>query len=185
MVEGVSERIDMPTDRTRLCVGCSTVVIFCCRLTHPNERDSYRDELTPIVGIHGSAMLVVWTLASKSADDPGDHVLRNAPSPSPSSTLCPCAGSSWYVAPYRAVRRLWPRDPRGEYDAGPFTTLPHARRPAYETCAIAMPRHGEFDSDSLATGVKVPTISYMPGSKVANVSASCKNGSGPGSWRMD
>ena len=43
--------------------------------------DSCRDELTPIVGIHGSAMLVVWTLASKSADDPGDHVLCNAPSP--------------------------------------------------------------------------------------------------------
>src|ERR1700731_1021771 len=31
MVEGVSERVDTPTDRTRLRVGCSTVVIFCCR----------------------------------------------------------------------------------------------------------------------------------------------------------
>src|SRR5271165_5238519 len=59
MVEGVSERVDTPTDRTRLCVGCSTVVIFCCRLTHPIEPDSYRDELIPIVSIHGSAMLVV------------------------------------------------------------------------------------------------------------------------------
>jgi hypothetical protein len=32
MVEDVSERVDTPTDRTRLCVGCSTIVIFCCRL---------------------------------------------------------------------------------------------------------------------------------------------------------
>jgi hypothetical protein len=31
MVEGVSERVDTPTDRMRLRVGCSTVVIFCCR----------------------------------------------------------------------------------------------------------------------------------------------------------
>jgi hypothetical protein len=31
MVEGVSERVDTPTDRTRLRVGCSTVVLFCCR----------------------------------------------------------------------------------------------------------------------------------------------------------
>ena len=31
MVEGVSERVDAPTDRMRLRVGCSTVVIFCCR----------------------------------------------------------------------------------------------------------------------------------------------------------
>jgi hypothetical protein len=31
LVEGVSEREDAPTDRTRLRVGCSTVVIFCCR----------------------------------------------------------------------------------------------------------------------------------------------------------
>src|ERR1700731_4697566 len=31
MVEGVSERVDTPTDRTRLSAGCSTVVIFCCR----------------------------------------------------------------------------------------------------------------------------------------------------------
>ncbi len=31
MVEGVSERVDTPTDRTRLRVSCSTVVIFCCR----------------------------------------------------------------------------------------------------------------------------------------------------------
>src|SRR6202030_4695778 len=31
MVEGVSEREDAPTDRTRLRIGCSTVVIFCCR----------------------------------------------------------------------------------------------------------------------------------------------------------
>src|SRR5580693_7465553 len=31
MVEGVSEREDAPTDRTRLRVGCSTAVIFCCR----------------------------------------------------------------------------------------------------------------------------------------------------------
>src|ERR1700719_678195 len=31
MVEGVSEREDAPTDRTRLRVGCSTVVICCCR----------------------------------------------------------------------------------------------------------------------------------------------------------
>jgi len=45
--------------------------------------------------------------------------------------------------------------------------------------------HGELDSGSLATGLKVRTVSYMPGSKVANVSASCRNGSGPGSWRMD
>src|ERR1700688_4874187 len=30
-VEGVSERVDTPTDRMRLRVGCSTVVIFCCR----------------------------------------------------------------------------------------------------------------------------------------------------------
>ena len=64
-----------------LRVGCSSVVIFCCRLTHPIEPDSYRDGLTPIVGMHGSAMLVVWTLSSKPADDPGDHVLCNAPSP--------------------------------------------------------------------------------------------------------
>src|SRR5260370_15849410 len=27
----VSERINAPTDRMRLRVGCSTVVIFCCR----------------------------------------------------------------------------------------------------------------------------------------------------------
>src|ERR1700722_1540787 len=32
MVEGVSERVDAPTNRTRLRVGCSTVVISCCRL---------------------------------------------------------------------------------------------------------------------------------------------------------
>src|SRR5580692_5368810 len=31
MVEGVSERVDTPTDPMRLRVGCSTVVIFCCR----------------------------------------------------------------------------------------------------------------------------------------------------------
>src|SRR5258708_19111136 len=31
MVEGVSERADTPTDRTRLRCGCSTVVICCCR----------------------------------------------------------------------------------------------------------------------------------------------------------
>ena len=31
LVEGVSEREDAPTDRMRLRVGCSTVVIFCCR----------------------------------------------------------------------------------------------------------------------------------------------------------
>src|ERR1700736_6502760 len=31
-VEGVSERVDAPTDRTRLRVGCLTVVFFCCRL---------------------------------------------------------------------------------------------------------------------------------------------------------
>src|ERR1700738_1258239 len=31
MVEGVSERVDAPTDRMRLRVGCSTVVISCCR----------------------------------------------------------------------------------------------------------------------------------------------------------
>src|SRR5206468_3652326 len=30
-LEGVSERINAPTDRMRLRVGCSTVVIFCCR----------------------------------------------------------------------------------------------------------------------------------------------------------
>ena len=30
MVEGVSERVDAPTDRKRLRVDCSTVVIFCC-----------------------------------------------------------------------------------------------------------------------------------------------------------
>ena len=65
----------------RLRVDCSTVVIFCCWLTHPIEPNSYRDELTPIVGMHGSAMLVVYTLASKPAADPGDHVPCNAPSP--------------------------------------------------------------------------------------------------------
>src|ERR1700722_16558919 len=32
VVEGVSERVDAPTDRTRLRVDCSTVVISCCRL---------------------------------------------------------------------------------------------------------------------------------------------------------
>src|SRR5260221_4185381 len=31
MVEGVSERVDTPTDRMRLRVSCSTVVIYCCR----------------------------------------------------------------------------------------------------------------------------------------------------------
>jgi hypothetical protein len=31
MVEGVSERVDTPAERTRLRVGCSTVVICCCR----------------------------------------------------------------------------------------------------------------------------------------------------------
>src|SRR4029077_3448004 len=31
MAEDVSERADTPTDRMRLRVGCSTVVIFCCR----------------------------------------------------------------------------------------------------------------------------------------------------------
>src|SRR5260370_30720570 len=31
MVEGVSERVDAPTDRMRLRAGCSAVVIFCCR----------------------------------------------------------------------------------------------------------------------------------------------------------
>jgi hypothetical protein len=65
--------------------------------------DSCRDELTPIVGIRGSAMLVVWTLASKSADDPGDHVLCNAPSPLAQQHIVPCAGSSSYVAPYRVA----------------------------------------------------------------------------------
>ena len=30
MVESVSERIDAPMDRTRLRVGCSAVIIFCC-----------------------------------------------------------------------------------------------------------------------------------------------------------
>src|SRR4029077_12376020 len=30
-VEGLSEREDAPTNRTRLRVGCSTVVICCCR----------------------------------------------------------------------------------------------------------------------------------------------------------
>jgi hypothetical protein len=40
---------------------------FLLPLTHPIEPDSYRDGLTPIVGIHGSAMFVVWTLATKPA----------------------------------------------------------------------------------------------------------------------
>jgi hypothetical protein len=30
MVEGVSERVDTPTDPTRLRASCLTVIIFCC-----------------------------------------------------------------------------------------------------------------------------------------------------------
>ena len=48
MVEGVSERVDAPTDRTRLRVGCSTVVIFCCRLggDHANAAPVLSGRLT-------------------------------------------------------------------------------------------------------------------------------------------
>src|ERR1700722_14613401 len=44
MVEGVSERVDAPLDRTRLCAGCSTVVICCCRFGggHVNAARPYR-----------------------------------------------------------------------------------------------------------------------------------------------
>ena len=35
-----------------------------------------------------------------------------------------------------------------------------------------------------SAGRKLLTILYMPGSNVANVSASCKNGKGPGFWRI-
>src|ERR1700722_2867846 len=31
VVEGVSERLYAPTDRMRLRIGCSAIVIFCCR----------------------------------------------------------------------------------------------------------------------------------------------------------
>jgi hypothetical protein len=48
MVEGVSERVDTPTDRMRLRVGCSTVVIFCCRSggDHANVALELRRRLT-------------------------------------------------------------------------------------------------------------------------------------------
>src|SRR6478736_18385 len=48
MVEGVSERVDTPTDRTRLRVGCSTVVICCCRFggDHANAAPELSRRLT-------------------------------------------------------------------------------------------------------------------------------------------
>src|SRR5258708_32329937 len=48
MVEGVSERVDTPTDRTRLRIGCSTVVIFCCRFggDHANAAPELSRRLT-------------------------------------------------------------------------------------------------------------------------------------------
>src|ERR1700722_13273811 len=48
MVEGVSGREDAPTDRTRLRVGCSTVVICCCRFggDHANAAPELSRRLT-------------------------------------------------------------------------------------------------------------------------------------------
>src|SRR5258708_39632081 len=48
MVEGVSERADPLTDRTRLRVGCSTVVICCCRFggDHANAAPELSRRLT-------------------------------------------------------------------------------------------------------------------------------------------
>ena len=129
MIEGVSERIDAPTDRTGLRVGCSTVVIFCCWFggDHANATPELSRRLTRRLtertGEVGLARKFegqrnidqrpvplpeqlfgefkplradaqglqtgrlprccggVWTLASKPAGDPGDHVRCNAPSP--------------------------------------------------------------------------------------------------------
>lgn len=54
-----------------------------------------------------------------------------------------------------------------------------------ETCRQRKSRFARAGETYLSVGEKMRTISYMPGSNFAIVSASSRKGSGPGSRRMD